>query len=89
MSDLTHVYIIINRIKRKEKFIYIYENIYIFKTKQKRFSIADSDEMNKDLTDDFGCTSKIDGSVVDSYNIDDYDILDVDVEENDLEVATK
>lgn len=51
-----------------------------------KFSIADSDEMNKDLTDDFGCTSKIDGSVV-SYNIDDYDILDVEVEENDLEAS--
>jgi len=46
-----------------------------------KFSIADSDE--KDLTDEFGCTSKIEGSV--SYNIDDYDILDVEIEENDLE----
>lgn len=46
-----------------------------------RFSIGESD---KDLTDDFGGASNIDGS--ETYP---YDILDVDIDENDLETSTK
>lgn len=46
-----------------------------------KFSIGESD---KDLTDDFGGASNIDGS--ESYP---YDILDVDIDDNDLETSTK